>query len=170
MRILSRYVFREILSSSLLAVVVATFIVFLQGPGKLLLEVLVRTSATPLVVFQLLLLALPKVLTLTIPFGILVGILVGLGRMASDGEITAMRAGGISSRSVTPPVVVFCLIAVGLTAASSLWLTPKALQSEYRIVNRLYAEKLTADIQPRVFDESFPKKVLYVDDVRAIRN
>jgi LPS export ABC transporter permease LptG/LPS export ABC transporter permease LptF len=167
MRILSRYVFREILSSSLLAVAVATFIVFLQGPGKLLLEVLVRTSATPLVVSQLLLLALPKVLTLTIPFGILVGILVGLGRMASDGEITAMRAGGISSRSVTPPVVVFCLIAVGVAAASSLWLTPKALQSEYRIVNRLYAEKLTADIQPRVFDESFPKKVLYVDDVRT---
>ncbi len=34
MRILSRYVFREVLSSSLLAVAVATFIVFLQGPGK----------------------------------------------------------------------------------------------------------------------------------------
>jgi LPS export ABC transporter permease LptG/LPS export ABC transporter permease LptF len=167
MRILSRYVFREVLSGSVLAVAVATFIVFLQNPGKLLLEVLVRTSATPLVVFQLFLLALPNVLKLTIPFGILVGILVGLGRMASDGEITAMRAGGISSRSVTPPVVFFCFIAVGLTAMSSLWLTPKSLQSEYRIVNRLFAEKLTADIQPRVFDESFPKKVLYVDDVRT---
>ncbi len=106
-------------------------------------------------------------MTLTIPFGILVGILVGLGRMASDGEITAMRAGGISSRSVTPPVVLFCLLAVAMAGAFSLWLTPKALQSGLRIVNRLYAEKLTADIQPRVFDESFPKKVLYVDDVRT---
>jgi LPS export ABC transporter permease LptG/LPS export ABC transporter permease LptF len=167
MRILSRYVFREVLSSSLLAVAVATFIVFLQGPGKDLLNVLVRTSATPLVVFQLFLLALPRVMTLTIPFGILVGILVGLGRMASDGEITAMRAGGISSRSVAPPVILFCLLAVAMAAAFSLWLTPKALQSGLRIVNRLYAEKLTADIQPRVFDESFPKKVLYVDDVRT---
>jgi hypothetical protein len=167
MRILSRYVFREVLSSSLLGVAVATFIVFLQGPGKLLLEVLVRTSATPLVAFELFVLALPKVLTLTIPFGILVGILVGLGRLASDGEITAMRAGGVSSQAVTPPVVAFCLCAVAVAAASSLWLTPKALQSEYRIVNRLYAEKLTADIQPRVFDESFPKKVLYVGDVRT---
>jgi LPS export ABC transporter permease LptG/LPS export ABC transporter permease LptF len=167
MRILSRYVFREVLSSSVLAVAVATFIVFLQNPGKLLLEVLVRTSATPLVVFELFLLALPKVLTLTIPFGILVGILVGLGRLASDGEITAMRASGISSRAVTPPVVTFCLIAVAMAAAASLWLTPKSLQSEFRIVNRLFAEKLTADIQPRVFDESFPKKVLYVGDVRT---
>jgi LPS export ABC transporter permease LptG/LPS export ABC transporter permease LptF len=167
MRILSRYVFREVLSSSLLGVAVATFIVFLQGPGKLLLEVLVRTSATPLVAFQLFVLALPKVLTLTIPFGILVGILVGLGRLASDGEITAMRAGGVSSRSVVPPVVLFCLCAVAIAAASSLWLTPSALRNEYRIVTRLSAEKLTADIQPRVFDESFPKKVLYVDDVRT---
>ncbi len=56
-------------------------------------------------------LALPQVLPLTIPFGVLVGILIGLGRMASDGEITAMRAGGISSRTVTPPVLVFCLFA-----------------------------------------------------------
>jgi LPS export ABC transporter permease LptG/LPS export ABC transporter permease LptF len=167
MRILSRYVFREVVSSSLLAVAVATFIVFLQGPGKDLLKVLVQTSATPLVVLELFLLALPKVLTLTIPFGILVGILVGLGRLASDGEITAMRAGGISSRAVTPPVVTFCLCAVAITAASSLWLTPTSLQSEYRLVNRLLAEKLTADIQPRVFDESFQKRVLYVGDVRT---
>jgi LPS export ABC transporter permease LptG/LPS export ABC transporter permease LptF len=167
MRILSRYVFREILSSSLLGAALATFIVFLQGPGKLLLEVLVRTSATPGIALKLFFLALPRVLPLTIPFGVLVGILVGLGRLASDGEITAMRASGVSSRSVAPPVIAFCLCAVSLAGAAALWLTPLATRSELKIVNRLYAEQLTADIQPRVFDESFPKRVLYVGDVRT---
>jgi LPS export ABC transporter permease LptG/LPS export ABC transporter permease LptF len=167
MRILSRYVFREILSSSLLGTALATFVVFLQGPGKLLLQVLVRTSATPAVGLKLFILALPQVLPLTIPFGVLVGILIGLGRMASDGEITAMRAGGISSRTVTPPVVAFCLCATLIAGTASLWLTPLAMRSNLKIVNKLYAEQLTADIQPRVFEESFPKKVLYVGNVKS---
>jgi lipopolysaccharide export LptBFGC system permease protein LptF len=48
---------------------------------------------------------MPPVLPLTIPFGVLVGILIGLGRMAADGEITAMRAAGVSSRRVIAPVL-----------------------------------------------------------------
>jgi len=56
-------------------------------------------------VVSLLLWAMPPVLPLTIPFGVLVGILIGLGRMASDGEIIAMRAAGVSSRQVIAPVV-----------------------------------------------------------------
>src|SRR5260370_698913 len=96
----------------------------------------------------LFMLALPPVLPLTIPFGVLVGILVGLGRLASDGEITAMRASGVSSRSVAPPVVTFCLGAVFITAAAALSLTPLAIRSEYEIINRLYAELLTAGTQP----------------------
>ena len=35
---------------------------------------------------------------MTIPFGALVGILVGLGRLSTDGEITAMRAAGVPSQ------------------------------------------------------------------------
>ena len=166
MRILSRYVFREVLSSALLGTVLATFVVFLQGPAKLLLEVVVRESITPEAGIKLFLYALPRVLPLTIPFGVLVGILIGLGRMASDGEITAMRAGGISSRTVTVPVMVFCFLAASIAAAASLWLTPLAIRNSLKIMNRVAAEQLTAEVQPRVFEESFPKTVLYVSDVK----
>ena len=166
MRILSRYVFREILSASFLGTILAIFIVFLQGPGKQLLELLVRTSATPKTGFLLFGLALPNVLPLTIPFGVLVGILIGLGRLASDGEITAIRASGISSRTVTPPVVVFCILTGGLAAAASLWLAPMSLRSNLKIKTSLIAETTAIAVQPRVFDETFPKKVLYVGDVQ----
>ena len=169
MRILTRYIFREILVSSLLGTALATFIVFLQGPGRRLLEVLVRTSASPGTILELFVLSLPNVLPLTIPFGVLVGILIGLGRLSADQEITAMRASGVSSRVVTLPVSLFCLCAIAVAATSSLWLTPKATRAASKIVNRLVAEQLTADIQPRVFDESFPKKVLYIDNVKTGR-
>jgi LPS export ABC transporter permease LptG/LPS export ABC transporter permease LptF len=166
MRILSRYVFREILSSALLAISLATFVLFLQGPSKKLLESLVRTSATPVLGLKLFLLTLPPVLPLTIPFGVLVGILIGLGRLSSDGEITAIRASGISSRIVTPPVIAFCVLAGIFAGMSSLWLTPFSVRTNVRVVNRMAAEQITVQVQPRVFSEDFPKKVLYVGDVK----
>jgi hypothetical protein len=43
MRILGRYVFREILAGSLLAIIIATFVIFLQGVAPLL-ELLVRSK------------------------------------------------------------------------------------------------------------------------------
>lgn len=165
MRILSRYVFREIVSSALLGTLLATFVIFLRGVDKYF-ELLVRSSAKTGTVLWLFALALPPVLPLTVPFGVLVGILIGLGRLSTDGEITAMRAAGVSSRVVIPPVLTFALLATILTATASLWLTPRAVRQSVKILNKLEAEQLTADIQPRVFEEQFPNTILYVGDVR----
>ena len=97
-RLLSRYVFREILTSALLGTALATFVIFMKTAGPLF-ELLVKGNATSAATVGLLFLyTIPSVLPLTIPFGALVGILIGLGRMGADGEIVAMRATGISSR------------------------------------------------------------------------
>ncbi len=166
MRILSRYVFREIVSSAVLGTALATFVVFLQQVDKLF-ELLVRSSAHTATVVWLFVMALPPVLPLTVPFGVLVGILIGLGRMSTDGEIVAMRAAGVSSRTVIPPVLTFALLATIVTGTASLWLTPRAFRRSVEIINKVGAEQLTADIQPRVFDEQFPNTILYVGDVKS---
>lgn len=166
MRILSRYVFREIVSSAVLGTALATFVVFLQQVDKLF-EMLVRSSAHTATVMWLFVMALPPVLPLTVPFGVLVGILIGLGRMSTDGEIIAMRAAGVSSRKVIPPVLAFALLATIITGTAALWLTPRALRRSTEIINRVGAEQLTADIQPRVFDEQFTNTILYVGDVKS---
>jgi len=165
MRILSRYVFREIVSSAVLGTLLATFVIFLRGVDKYF-ELLVRSSAKTDTVLWLFALALPPVLPFTVPFGVLVGILIGLGRLSTDGEITAMRAAGVPSRAVIPPVLTFALLATIVTGAASLWLTPRAIRQSVAILNKLAAEQLTADIQPRVFEEQFPNQILYVGDVR----
>ncbi len=163
--ILRRYVFREILSSAMLGTLLCTFVIFLQGVGKLF-ELLVRSSADLQTVSYLFMLAMAPVLPLTVPFGVLVGILIGLGRMSGDGEVTAMRAAGVSSRIVILPVLGFALLATMIAGAASTWLTPIAIRETYRISNRLAAAQLTAEIQPRVFEEQFPNTILYVGDVK----
>jgi LPS export ABC transporter permease LptG/LPS export ABC transporter permease LptF len=164
-RILSRYVFREILTSSLLGTTLATFVLFLQNADRLF-EVLVGSNAKYTTVLPLFLWAIPPLLPLTIPFGVLVGILIGLGRLSSDGEIVAMRAAGVSSSKVIAPVLFFASLGVALAAYASLVLTPQALTAKTAILNQIKATQLSAEIEPRVFDEDFPNHILYIGDMK----
>jgi LPS export ABC transporter permease LptG len=165
MKILSRYVFREILASSFLATSLATFIIFLR-PVAPLVELFVRTGDA-LLFAKLCTYALPPVLLLSIPFGVLVGILIGLGRLSGDNEMIAMRSGGISSRIVAPPVLFFATLALLVSGACAVWLNPLAIRAEVKLQNKAGASQLTADVVPQVFQEQFTNDntVLYVDDV-----
>ena len=151
MKILGRYVFREILVSSFLATALSTFIIFLQFIAPLL-ELLVR-SGDGVVFLKLCVYSLPTVMPLSIPFGVLVGILIGLGRMSSDNELIAMRSGGVSSRVVAPPVIVFASLATLVAGACAVWLNPIAISAEVKLENKVGASQLTADVVPQVFQE-----------------
>ncbi|MEP6716514.1 MAG: LptF/LptG family permease [Terriglobia bacterium] len=165
MRILGRYVFREIIASSFLAVALATFVIFLRNIAPLV-ELLVRSGNGPMFL-ELCLLALPPVLLLSIPFGVLVGILIGLGRMSSDNEMIAMRSGGVSSRVVATPVLIFASLAMLVAGACAVWLNPLAIRAQYKLRNKLGPSQITAEVVPRVFQEQFSNEntVLYVDNV-----
>ena len=111
LRLLGRYIFREIFSSALLGTLLATFILFLHGVDPHLRAAgqehqLEHPPRAPVVRSS----PFPRVLPFTIPFGVLVGILIGLGRLAADGEIIAMRAAGVSSRKVIAPVLLFAAL------------------------------------------------------------
>ena len=164
MGLLSRAIFREAFWATLLGVLLFTFVLFLRSISQVF-ELLVRSSADPATVVYLLALVLPPALILSLPIGVLVGVLLTLSRMSSDGEITAMRAAGLSGLRVARPVAALALVAVLLAAACSVWLTPWSIRETYRVLNHLAAEQLTADIQPRVFQEQFPNAILFVSDV-----
>ncbi len=164
MGILSRKVFWEITAGSFLGTVLFTFILFLQRLGRLF-EQLVTTAASFEQVAGVFLLILPEALIFTIPIGVLVGVLIAMGRMSSDAEIVALRAAGVPSRRLLVPVVAFSLLGLLFTAYASCILKPWAKRETIRILNQMVAAQLTAEIRPRLFEEQFPNRILYVDDV-----
>ncbi len=169
MGILSRAIFREVAVAGVLGTSLFTLVLFMYrlGSGKLF-EILLRGTASGATVSYLLSLLLPFALVFALPTGTLVGVLIGLGRMSSDGEITAMRASGLPSRRVVAPVLTFAMLAMVAAAFCSLYLQPFALREQYRIRNQGVAQQLTAEIQPRVFQEQFSRQnlILYVRDVQ----
>jgi len=172
MRILSRAIFREVFGAALLGTLLFTSVLFLQQLGSSnnkLFEILVRGSARPSIVAYLFLLVIPPTLVFSLPVGTLVGVLIGLSRMSSDGEITAMRASGVPSRVIVGPVFFLALLMTAAAALTTLWLTPLSVRELYRVANQVAARQLTAALQPRVFEEQFTDSntVLYVGDVKT---
>ncbi len=96
MRLLTRYILREVSSHALLGGLLFTFVLFMKHLTDIL-TLLVRNSAGAGDVVRIIAYTLPNTLTVTIPMAILVGILLGLSRLAADSEITAMRASGMGA-------------------------------------------------------------------------
>lgn len=163
MGLLNRAILRELFSNAFLGTVLFTFVLFLQRAGKSF-ELLVRSSATSSTVASLFGMLLPLTLVFALPTGALVGILITLSRMSSDGEIVGMRAAGVPSRRILSPVLAVGIFFTMITAACSLWLTPWSIRQTEKLLRRMAAEELTAEVQPRVFEEQFPNTVLYVHD------
>ncbi|MBI3669475.1 MAG: LPS export ABC transporter permease LptF, partial [Acidobacteria bacterium] len=166
MRILDRYICREVFSHAVLGLAVFTFVFFVPQLVRLM-ELLVRHSASPGNVVLLFLCTFPGVLSFTLPIAVLVGVLIGLGRLSADSELIALNAVGIGLRRILVPVGVLALGTGLLTMAMTLWLGPAALRTFRTLEDRLRTSQASFQVQPRVFDERFPRLVLYVEDVEA---
>jgi LPS export ABC transporter permease LptG/LPS export ABC transporter permease LptF len=165
-RILTRYILKEVLSHGFLGGVLFTFVLFMKELGPLL-ELAVRNSTSSSTVGEIFLLMLPNMFTVTIPMAVLVGTLLGLSRLAADSEITAMRASGVGVWRFVGIVGVVAALAWCAGLANTLYLAPKASAQMLKLEDELKNTQATYEIQPRVFYEDLKNVVLYVEDVRA---
>jgi len=166
MRRLDRYIAREILSHALLGLAVFSFVFFVPQLVRLM-ELVVRHNTSLPDVLILFFSILPAILTFTLPIAVLIGVLIGLGRLSADSELIAMNAVGLSLRRLLLPVGVLALCAALLTLLFTVVLGPLSLRTFRSLENDLRASQATFQVQPRVFDERFPPLVLYVQDVAA---
>ena len=166
MRILTRYVLREVTAHALIGVAIFTFVLFTRDLGHIL-ELVVRASAPLPSVVEIFSFTIPLALTYTLPMSVLVGILIGLSRLAADSEITAMRASGMGVWSFLRVLSIFVLGAWLLALANGIYIAPKSQAALGRLEDRLKGSQVSFEIQPRVFYEGFPKIVVYVQDVKT---
>lgn len=166
MRILDRYIVREVFRHAFLGLVVFTFVFFVPRLVGLM-ELFVRHAGSSAQILKLFFCIFPSVFVFTLPMATLIGVLLGLGRMSADSEIIALTAVGIGRRRILLPVGVLAGAGALLTLAMTAWLGPAALRIFNATKAELISSQISFQVQPRVFDERFPKMVLYVNDVAA---
>src|SRR5580700_12182271 len=166
MRLLDKYIGREVASHSILGLAVFTFVFFVPQLVRLM-DLVVRHSGGIRTVGLLFICSLAPVLAFTIPMAVLVGVLIGLGRLSSDSEIVAIHASGISLRRLLLPIGFIAVLSALVTLLITFWLSPASLRALRRLELTILASQAPFSVQPRVFDERFPHFVLYVQDAEA---
>jgi len=164
LRILDRYVLREILPPFLLSLLIFTFLLTLP-PVMEQLERLVAKGVSWGAAGRIIVMLIPQALGLTIPMATLTGILVALGRLSTDREAMALLACGVSPYRLLRPLLAFAVVGTGATAYVMFEAIPDANQKYREITWELVSKRVENDVQPRVFFEDFPGYVLYSRDV-----
>jgi lipopolysaccharide export system permease protein len=166
MRLLDKYIGREVASHAALGLAVFTFVFFVPQLVRLM-DMIVRHSGGMGTVLLIFLCSLTPVLAFTIPMAVLVGVLIGLGRLSADSEIVALHACGISLRRLLVPIGLVALGCGLSTLILTFWLSPAAVRTLRSLEDKVLSSQAPFAIQPRVFDERFPHLILYVQDVEA---
>ena len=169
MTTLDRYIFRNVLISSLAAVGVCAFVLLVGIIVKDLIKLVAAEQIDVATFLSLTVKLLPYVVSYALPMGVLTGILLVLGRLSAQQEITAMRAAGWGLWRIARPI--FLLAALGGTL--SLWfncrLGPQAM-SGYRLAmaDAVRTNPLSF-IVPQEFVRTFPGLVIYVAEKDGTR-
>jgi LPS export ABC transporter permease LptG/LPS export ABC transporter permease LptF len=164
MRILTRYILWEVFSHGVIGAALFTFVIFMRDVSRIL-ELVVRNSAPIPSVAEIFFLTIPTALTFTLPMGVLVGILIGLSRMAADSEVTALRASGVGAWRFVWIISIFASGALAVALVNNVVVAPRSAAALANLQNSLKTSQISFEIQPRVFYEDLKSYVLYVQDV-----
>ncbi len=134
MRLLDRHILRSVSGPFLFGLLVITFVLIIDILFRYV-DMFVSHGVSFWTATEVLLLSLGHTLALSVPMAVLIGVLMGIGQLAADNEITAMKASGIGLVAVLRPLLLGGgLVAVALTAYNH-YVFPN---TNHRLANLLY--------------------------------
>jgi LPS export ABC transporter permease LptG/LPS export ABC transporter permease LptF len=165
LRILDRYVVRELLLPFLIGLLVFTFLLLIP-PLADYGERLIAKGVSWQIVARVLLTLVPQSLAVTIPIALLISLLIAFGRLSADRESVAFQACGISIYRLLRPVLLVAAVAWAVTTYIMFVAVPSANQTFREIIYSVVSARAENEVKPRVFFEDFPNRVLYVRDTQ----
>lgn len=173
-RLLDRYLIREIVPYVMLGLMLLTAIIFAQEASRFseLLVVASRNGLPMETLWRVMSALVPGIFVFTLPISLLIGTLVGLGRLSGDSEIVALGASGTSRLRMLAPVLGLSLIIAAMMVYITFNLLPRSIHNltDLKANQSLVFQGLNSEIKPRVFEESIPQKVLYIEDIDRPNN
>lgn len=164
--LLHRYIFRE-LTVAALAAVMLFGVILLAGNAKDLFVLIADGRLSLGRGARLIAMLVPFVITYALPMGVITGILLTLGRLSAQNEITAMRTAGIGLGRVGAPVLLFSVLGVVLSLLINFEYGPRAKGEYRRLVSELGQHDPLSLIVPRQFIRGFHGFLIYVDGKEA---
>lgn len=163
-KIISRYIFKEIAIPFILILFVLTF-VLLMGKILQIMDLMVNKGISIFIIAKLVIFLLPSFMMFTIPIALLIAILIAMGRLSSDNEITVLKASGISLIQLYHPVAIASLLAFIFTIIIGYFLVPQSNFATKRLLFDIAQQNASIGIKEKVFNADFKGIVLYAEKI-----
>ena len=161
MNLLQRHIFKSVLFTCGVAAGVFAFVLILGNAFRDLLGYLLAGQLTVETFVKLLALLVPFVGVHAMPIGMLTGVLLVLGRMSAQQEITAMRAAGLGIAYVSRPILVIAGLGVLLSLGLNFYYMPQARTLYRGTISEAVNKNPMSMIVEKTFIRDFPGFVVY---------
>lgn len=162
--LLARYVLAEVLVP-LSNWVVFFFFLFLAMSFLRGTDLLLGSAVGAMDLLRFIVFLTPHFLLQSMPVAFLLAILLGLGRLSEDGELTAMRALGVGPWKLLAWPMSLAVV-LGLASLAMSWtLEPWGMRAVSRSASELIKRNVMGDVRPEVFYNDLPNFVLYTERV-----
>ncbi|MCL2669389.1 MAG: LPS export ABC transporter permease LptF [Syntrophaceae bacterium] len=163
-RIINRYILKEIALPFGMILFILTF-VLLMGKILQLMDLMINKGVSFPNITLLMLYLLPSFLMFTLPISLLIAILIGLGRLSGDNEITVLKMSGVSLYQLSVPVAVAGLAVFLLTTVTTIFLVPHGSMASKNLIYDMTKQNASIGIREKIFIDDFMGILLYVDKI-----
>ncbi len=169
MKIIDRYLFRELIPPFFLGILIFTFVLLMSQILRLM-ELIVNKGVAFLTVGQLIVFLMPSILVLTVPMSVFLTSIVTFGRWSADNELTAIKSGGISLLRISVPVLFFSILTYIVTSWMIIEALPSGNQAFRRKMFEIVRAKASVGLKEKVFNDDFSGLIIYVNTIPQTEN
>ena len=166
MKILDKYLLKEILESSLSVLAIFMIILSSNTMLRLIEEASIGTFPTYLL-FPIIFVKITQYSIYIIPISLFFGIIISLGRLYNSSEMAVIASSGLSQLDIARSIKKVIVITSIIVGFFSLYLTPKATEYRYKFEHRLNSEEKIEEIKPGRFTSSQNgKATFFIDNIK----
>jgi lipopolysaccharide export system permease protein len=164
MRLIDRYLLRQLLGPTLLATAALTGVALLSQSLSAL-DLLVNQRQSALVFLKITLLAMPQLINIVMPIALFVAALVALNRLHTEQEIVVAFAGGMSrSRVIAPGMRLASTVAL-LALLMNLFVQPAAFRAMREDLFQIRTDLASTLVRPGEFTQPVPGLTVYAQSI-----
>jgi lipopolysaccharide export system permease protein len=160
MRVLSRYILKDYVVAFSMTLLIFTFVMCVGAAIKAI--DLIARGVSPMIILRAFTYNIPYILTFSIPMSAMTTVLLLFGRLSLDGEITAMKAGGMSMWQIISPVVFASIVLSGVCVYLNVSLAPNAHYARRQALMNVGVADPISLLEEGRFVREFPGYMIYI--------
>lgn len=169
MRLIDRYLLRQLLGPVLFATLALTGVALLSQTLSGL-DLIVNQRQSALVFLKVTLLAMPQLINMVLPIAVFVAALVALNRLHTEQEIVVCFAGGMSRwRVIAPAIRLACTVAF-VALVMNVWIQPAAYREMRNELFQIRTDLASTLVREGEFTEPAPGLTVYAQGVDGAGN